>query len=130
MGARILVVDDEAPFTRMLKLVLELQDYTVVTASTAGDAIRAVSAQPFDLVLTDMKLETDTAGYEVVRAARAVKHPPAVIILTAFPLLAHEWRAAGAAAAIAKPSQMGPLLQLLSELLETRAQALPHTAGS
>jgi CheY-like chemotaxis protein len=128
MGARILVVDDEEPFTRMLKLVLEAQEYTVVTASSAAGAVRAIAADSFDIVLTDMKMETDIAGYEVARAAHALPHPPAIVIFTAFPLLAREWIDAGIDAAIPKPSQMDSLFQLISDLLRKRAPHTPHTS--
>lgn len=121
MSAHILVVDNEECFTRMLRLVLEAQEYTVAVASTAASAVRAIIADSFDIVLTDMKMENDTAGYEVVRAAHALPHPPAVVIITAFPLSAGEWMEAGADAAITKPTKIDVLLQLISNLLLQRA---------
>jgi len=122
MSVRILVVDYEVPFARMLKVILESQDYSVVTCSSAAEAVRVLADQTFDVLLTDMKMETDAAGYDVVHAARKVHHPPAIIVLTAFPLLAREWIAAGADAAVPKPIHMDSLLQLVSDLLQKRAQ--------
>lgn len=118
MSARILVVDDEPPVSSMLKVVLEAHGYDVQTAASAAEAVRALAANSFGLVLTDMKMESDGAGYDVVRAARALPNPPPVVILTAYPLLAQDWRAAGAEATLSKPAQMSLLLELVNELLQ------------
>jgi CheY-like chemotaxis protein len=126
MIARILVVDDEEPVASMLKVVLESNGYTVVTASSAAAAVRVLSAEAFEVVLTDMKMESDSAGYEVVRAARALPEPPGVVILTAYPLLANDWRAAGADAAMSKPSQMGLLLEVVDDLVQKRRNRTPQ----
>jgi CheY-like chemotaxis protein len=120
MSARILVVDDEEPVSSMLKVVLEANGYTVVTSPSAADAVRLLAAEPFEVVLTDMRMESDRAGYEVVRAARARPDPPGVVIITAYPLLAHDWRAAGADAAMSKPTQMTQLLEVVDELVQKR----------
>jgi CheY-like chemotaxis protein len=126
MSARILVVDDEEPVSSMLKVVLEASGYTVVTASSAVDGVRLLAAEPFEVVLTDMKMETDNAGYEVVRAARAMPDPPGVVIITAYPLLARDWRAAGADAAMSKPTQMSLLLEVVDELVQKRRDHTPQ----
>ncbi len=121
MDARILLVDDELSVRSMLKLVFETHGYPVTPAASAAEALRLLSEQPsFDLILTDMRMESDTSGYEVVAAAKALSHPPAVIILTAYPLLAKDWRAAGADAVVSKPSQTAALLELVEELIKNR----------
>jgi CheY-like chemotaxis protein len=126
MSARILVVDDEEPVSSMLKVVLEANGYAVVTSPSAADALRLLATEPFGVVLTDMKMETDSAGYDVVRAARALPDPPGVVILTAYPLLANDWRAAGADAAMSKPTQMNLLLEVVDELVQKRRDRTPQ----
>jgi CheY-like chemotaxis protein len=126
MSARILVVDDEEPVSSMLKVVLEANGYAVITSPSAADALRLLAAEPFGVVLTDMKMETDSAGYDVVRAARALPDPPGVVILTAYPLLANDWRAAGADAAMSKPTQMNLLLEVVDELVQKRRDRTPQ----
>ncbi|MGI9100908.1 MAG: response regulator [Terriglobales bacterium] len=121
MDARILLVDDELSVRSMLKLVFETHGYVVTAAASASEAERILADQkPFDLVLTDMRMETDTAGYTVVAAAKTREHPPAIVILTAYPLLAKDWRAAGADAVVSKPSATISLLELVQELIELR----------
>jgi DNA-binding response OmpR family regulator len=117
MSARILVVDDEEPVSSMLKIVLESNEYAVTTAGSAAEAVRMLRGETFDLVVTDMKMESDTAGYEVVRTARALPNR-------------RDWRALGADAAISKPSQMTTLLELVGGLLQKRRDQTPHASES
>jgi len=120
METRILAVDDEETLVSMLKAVFQTDGYTVVTAASAAEAIGLLSTDTFQAVITDMKMESDTAGYEVVRAARARPHPPAIIILTGYPLLAQDWKATGADAVVTKPCNMAQLLGTVAELLHKR----------
>src|SRR5512147_429750 len=117
MGAKILIVDDEEAVASMLKVVFETDGYSVVTASSAAAAEELLASGSFDAVLTDMKMESDTAGYEVVRAARAHPNRPVIVILSAFPLLVQDWRAAGADAVASKPTNMAQLLDMIAELV-------------
>ncbi|MBZ5513048.1 MAG: response regulator [Acidobacteriia bacterium] len=128
METRILVVDDEEAVASMMKIVLENDGYTVVTAASAAEAVGLLSTDSFQAVITDMKMESDTAGYDVVRAARALPNPPVTLILTGYPLLAQDWRAAGAAAVASKPSSMAQLLETVAELLGKRRQRATRLA--
>ena len=122
MESRILIVDYEEAVASMLKVVFETDGYTVVSASSAAEAEELLAANSFDAVITDMKMETDTAGYYVVRAARAHPQRPAIMILSAFPLLVQDWRSAGADAVASKPTNMTQLLNTLAELVRKRRQ--------
>ncbi len=123
MQERILIVDDEPAVLSMLKVVFQSDGYAVAAAASAQEAARVLGTESFDAVLTDMKMETDTAGFEVVRAARAASAESVIVILTAFPLLAKEWRGAGADAALSKPANMSMLLETFRHLLRQRRSA-------
>lgn len=51
---RILVVDDEAGITMVIRTVLTRRNYTVITARNGRDALEKLSLTPVDLVITDM----------------------------------------------------------------------------
>ena len=104
----------------MLKAAFETNGYSVVSAASAAEAVATLAARSFDAVITDMKMESDSAGFDVVRAARALANPPAVLILTAFPILARDWHAAGADALLSKPSNITQLLDTVAELVSQR----------
>jgi CheY-like chemotaxis protein len=121
-GSSILVVDDDPSVLLMLRAVLESVGHTVTTATSAADARKQLSTGWFDLVVTDMRMESETAGFDVVRAARKRSEPPAIIILTAYPMLEQQWREAGAQASIMKGTPVAQLTRIIDEVLAAHAQ--------
>jgi DNA-binding NtrC family response regulator len=120
MAAAILIVDDDDGVRSMLKLAFEMHGWEVTAADSARAAKEQLASRSFDAVLTDMRMETDTAGFDVVRAATAQPHPPPTVILTAYPLLAQQWREVGAAAVLQKPVHVASLLDTMARILPQR----------
>jgi CheY-like chemotaxis protein len=100
--ARILVVDDERGITGMLKLIFEYEHWTVSVANNVPDAEQALLSSAFDLVITDMRMESAASGAELTAFAKQISPPPAVIILSAFPMSSEQWSACGADAFVQK----------------------------
>jgi CheY-like chemotaxis protein len=117
MAARVLVVDDEPSVVAMLRIAFGAYGYTVASAGSAAEACRLLAEQQFELVVTDMKMETSTSGFVVSRTARLQPNDPVVIILTSYPVLPEAWRAAGADAAVNKPADIAELMKLVAALL-------------
>lgn len=115
---RVLLVDDEPGILATLGAVLELNDFEVVTAPSAEGARRLLESSRFDLVITDMKMESDTAGYTVIEAARLSPGSPPTIIITGCSGLASNWEAHGADAMLTKPTHVPELLAVVDRLLE------------
>jgi len=67
---RILIVEDDWAILEVLKLMLEDDGHVVVTAEHGSEAIAAVGAKPFDLVLMDISMP-GMSGIEVAQALRA-----------------------------------------------------------
>jgi CheY-like chemotaxis protein len=69
--AKILVVDDEPEFVDVVQTVLEGSGYEVVTAGS-GEAGKqqALDEEP-DLIILDVMMETDKAGFDVARWLRS-----------------------------------------------------------
>jgi CheY-like chemotaxis protein len=82
-------------------------------AASAAEAVAVLGQEEFELVVTDMRMETPIAGYDVVRSALAQSYNPVVVILTAYPLQAAEWKREGAHAMFMKGDSP---LTLLSEI--------------
>ena len=119
MKRRILLVDDELAILLTLKAVLELQGFDVETAASAREAKSKIRTSTYHMVITDMRMENERAGLEVVRAARAAEYAPAVAMLTAFPLPGEEWQAEGADQMLVKPMNTNDLLLQIESLLVT-----------
>ncbi len=117
MKRRILLVDDELAILLTLKAILELNGFDVVTAASAREGIEKLEAEEFHMVITDMRMETETAGYDVIRAAKRQPYNPAAAILTAFPSLTADWQQTGAQSLLVKPVGTDQLLRQIEVLL-------------
>jgi CheY-like chemotaxis protein len=79
---RILVVDDEELIRTTLEIKLSA-DFDVTIVSSGDEAIERIAAEPFDIILTDLKM-MGADGLDVLRAARQTPDGPDVIILTGY----------------------------------------------
>lgn len=118
---RILVVDDEPGIRSTLSGILEMQGFEVRTASCAREATQELDADVFDLIITDMRMETDLAGYDVILSARRQPYHPAVVILSAVPSGTNEY---GVQATFAKGNNVIELLQTVEGLLKVSSSPL------
>ena len=92
MKRRILLIDDELAILLTLKAILEMNGFEVETASSAREGIKKLENNAYNMVITDMRMEHETAGYDVIRAARQQPYNPATSILTAYPSLGTAWK--------------------------------------
>lgn len=81
MSNKILVVDDDLNICELLKLYLENDGYTVITANDGQEAVDAFQAKSPDLVLLDIMLPK-IDGWQVCREIRKTSSAP-IIMLTA-----------------------------------------------
>lgn len=117
MKRRILLVDDELAILLTLKTILEIHGFDVETAASGREAISKLKANSYHMVITDMKMEHDRAGYDVIRSAKKTDYDPAVAILTAYPLLGGDWKSEGAQSMLVKPMNTDDLLRQIEVLL-------------
>lgn len=78
---RVLIVDDEATVREVVGQYLEIEGYSVLSASDGVEALRVAAATPPDLVILDLTLP-GMDGLEVCRRLRAVSAVP-ILMLTA-----------------------------------------------
>ncbi|HLH35280.1 MAG TPA: response regulator [Alloacidobacterium sp.] len=119
MKRRILLVDDELAILLTLKAVLEINGFEVETAASAREAKSKIKSGPYHMVITDMRMESEKAGLEVVQAAKKAPYQPAIAMLTAFPLPGDEWQEQGADEMLVKPMNTQDLLVQIEALLVT-----------
>ena len=117
MRRRILLVDDELAILLTLKTILEIHGFDVETAASAKEAVSKLKANSYHMVITDMKMEHERAGYDVIRSAKKTDYDPAVAILTAYPLLGGDWRSEGAQSMLVKPMNTDDLIRQIEVLL-------------
>jgi DNA-binding response OmpR family regulator len=76
------------------------------------------------MVISDLRMESDAAGAEVIAAARSAPYHPAVALLTAFPLAEEDWQSMGADKMLVKPMHTRVLLQQIEKLLASHESKL------
>ena len=117
MKRRILLVDDELAVLLTLKTVLEMHGFEVHTANSAAEALEKLPSEAYHMVITDLRMETENAGWEVVRAARELKDPPATAILTAYPHVSNDGMDSAAQSILVKPVGTKDLIRQIEALL-------------
>ena len=81
MAKRVLIVDDEPRYLRLLEANLRTEGYEVVTAQDGQQAIETFSSQPIDLILLDIMMPR-LDGFATCQRIREFSSVP-IIILTA-----------------------------------------------
>ncbi len=123
MALRLLVVEDRESLRRMLVRALGGEGYAVAAAGDLTEArTHLASAEPIDLVLTDLMLP-DGSGLDVLALARERTPPPPVLVLTGFGSVAAAVAAMklGAADFLEKPVDIDRLFALVAGLVEEPA---------
>lgn len=82
--AKVLVVDDHENVRDGVSVVLHRANHQVEAVPGGAAAIEALrhACPPFDLVVTDLRME-GVDGMDVLRCARCLTLPPAVVMMTA-----------------------------------------------
>lgn len=120
MKRRILLVDDEVAVLLTLKTVLEISGFDVDTATSAREAKARIKHREYEMVITDMRMEGERAGEEVIEAAKLAPYEPAIALLTAFPVDDEQLDSLGADEMLVKPMHTRQLLQQLESLFTKR----------
>lgn len=114
----ILVVDDDSGIGEMLKVLLELNGYSVSVTEKPEEAEELIREKEIDLVLLD-KLISGVNGTEVCARLKSNKETATVPILmmSALHEAGEKCRNAGANDFIAKPFEMDDLLEKIQGLI-------------
>jgi len=78
---RVLVTDDDRAALDLLSEVLEKEGYTVFRAESGSEALKILSSQPVDLVLTDLRMR-EIDGMQVLDQAQTIQKDLPVIVMT------------------------------------------------
>lgn len=124
MKRRILLVDDEVAVLLTLKAVLEISGFDVDTAASGREGVSRLHTHEYHMLITDMRMENDAAGREVIHAARAASYQPAIALLTAFPVADEDWQEMGADKLLVKPMHTRILLEQIEALIDSHEKKL------
>ena len=120
MVPSVLIVDDEKHTREGLQQALA-ESYDVTVAANADEAFNLLDAQPFDVVLTDLRMP-GKSGLKVIDKALAVPNRPAVLMMTAYGNIdtAVDAMKRGAVDFLTKPVNIERLEVLIQRALKTK----------
>ena len=126
MPHSILIVEDDLTFSTMLKTWLGKKGFSVDTASSNARARKQLTTQPYDLVLSDLRLP-DQDGILLLSWMKEQEHNIPLIIMTGYADIQSAVQAIkhGASDYISKPVQPDELLKKINEALQNRALPTP-----
>jgi len=130
MKRRILLVDDEVAVLLTLKAVLEISGFEVETAASAREGKLKLRSNEYSMVISDMRMESDRAGEEILDAARNAPYRPAIALLTAYPLAEEDWQEMGADQMLVKPMHTRILLEQVEGLLAAHERNITDGTAS
>jgi DNA-binding NtrC family response regulator len=81
---KILVVDDNDALRDHLEWAAQDTGREVVAAESSEQAMQLIQEHDFDVVVTDLRLESENAGLDVLRAAKEKDIYTQVIVVTAY----------------------------------------------
>jgi two-component system KDP operon response regulator KdpE len=78
---RVLVIDDEPPIRKLLRVGLSAHGYQIMEASSGKMALELLGGQPPDLIVLDLGLP-DMQGHELLRTMRARNDSVPIVVLS------------------------------------------------
>jgi two-component system response regulator AtoC len=120
MVPSVLIVDDEKHTREGLQQALA-ENYDVSTAASAEEAFNLIDSQPFDVIVTDLRMP-GKSGLKVIDKALALPNRPAVLMMTAYGTIenAVEAMKRGAVDFLTKPVNIERLEVLIQRALKTK----------
>ena len=120
---RVLVIDDEPPIRKLLRVGLSAHGYEILEAANGKLALEALSDQKPDLVILDLGLP-DMQGHELLRTMRARNDSVPIVVLSSRDDEAGKVQAldSGADDYVTKPFGMDELLARIRAALRHQLQ--------
>jgi CheY-like chemotaxis protein len=120
--ARVLLVDDDPTSRLTLQTVLEASGYHVDSAASAAEAVGKLDEQEYQLVLSDLQMESPEAGLKVLAHARMMDYKPATAIVTTYQNAKPEHaKPQKSVRMLIKPEDVPGLLAKVANLISERA---------
>ena len=120
--ARVLLVDDDPTSRLTLQTVLQAGGYHVDSAASAAEAVGKMDEQEYQLVLSDLQMESPEAGLKVLAHARMMDYKPATAIVTTYQNKDRDFKTVvKQSRMLIKPEDIPGLLGKVANLISERA---------
>ena len=130
-GVRALVVDDDVDARELFASILLQAGAHVATAASSADAMRVLTDEPIDVIVSDIEMP-DEDGYQFLQRVKTTSletqtHQPVAVAVTAYARTIDRRRAlhAGFQRYFAKPIEPSELVAAIASLVSGQAERLP-----
>lgn len=122
---RVLLVDDDDAVRSMMNLTLESRGFDVVAAASVTEALRRISTETFDVLITDLHMPNPGDGFTVITAMRHSQPDALTLLVSGYPDVQSAMAAIllEADEIIAKPFDVAKLAELVREKMLGRRRA-------
>jgi ActR/RegA family two-component response regulator len=123
---KVLVVDDDYAMREMLTATLARRGFEAVAAANVAEALRFMTVETFDALITDLHMPNPGDGFSVVTAMRHTQPHALTLLVSGYPDVqsAMEAIALQADEIIVKPFEVDRLAELLREKMLNRKPAV------
>src|ERR1700686_4997442 len=122
---KVLLVDDDDAVRAMMNATLERKGFDVVAVASVTDALRQITTESFDVLITDLHMPNAGDGFAVVTAMRHSQPDALTLLVSGYPDVQSAMAAIllEADEIIVKPFEVGRLAELVREKINTRKPA-------
>ena len=122
---KVLLVDDDDAVRAMMNATLERRGFDVVAAASVTEALRRITTESFDVLLTDLHMPNPSDGFTVVTAMRHSQPDALTLLVSGYPDVPSAMAAIllEADEIIVKPFEVARLAELVREKMLARRPA-------
>jgi DNA-binding response OmpR family regulator len=122
---RVLLVDDDDSVRAMMNATLGRKGFDVVTAASVTEALKRITTETFDVLITDLHMPNPGDGFAVVTAMRHSQPNALTLLVSGYPDVQSAMAAIllEADEIIVKPFEVGRLAELVHEKMLSRKPA-------
>jgi DNA-binding response OmpR family regulator len=124
---KVLLVDDDEAIREMMTATLEHKGFDVVAANNVTEALKLITTESFDVLITDLHMPNPSDGFAVITAMRHIQPNALTLLVSGYPDVKSAMDAIllEADEIIVKPFQAGRLAELVQDKLVSRKPSVP-----
>jgi len=124
---KVLLVDDDDAVRDMMTLTLEHKGFDVVAARNVTEALKLITTESFDVLITDLHMPNPSDGFAVITAMRHIQPKALTLLVSGYPDVKSAMDAIllEADEIFVKPFETKVLAELVQDKLITRKPMVP-----
>jgi DNA-binding NtrC family response regulator len=124
---KVLLVDDEDAIREMMSATREHNGFDVVAATNVTEALKLITTEIFDVLITDLHMQNPSDGFAVITAMRHIQPKALTLLVSGYPDLKSAMDAIlrEADEIIVKPFETRKLADLVHDKFFTRKPVVP-----